>query len=252
MPERSTPRVSDLTVEVLAVPGIVPESVRVKEALVVIVDVLRASTTIVTALGAGARAVVPVATPDAGRRLRDSDPSLLLGGERGGTTIGGFDLGNSPLEYTPQRVHDRVICMTTTNGVPLAVSMSASQCLLWGSLRNARAVASAAVRARSPVVLACAGTDGRMAIEDVLGAGAIVAALSSMRGGAITLGSDSTRIALELFRLMKDTLHDTLLESTHGKTLRALGFSEDIAFAAELDAETSVVPIMEKDRVVRL
>jgi len=148
--------------------------------IAVVIDVLRASTTMITALAHGATRVVPVAGVDAARRVA-ADHSALLGGERGGVRIEGFDLGNSPLEYTADRVRGRSVVITTTNGTAALHACRDAREILIGAIVNRTAVADAVrrlARIGDHVHLVCAGTDGAVSAEDVLAAGAILDAAS--------------------------------------------------------------------------
>jgi len=144
--------------------------------IAVVIDVLRASTTIVTALFHGASSVLPVLeVSDA--KAAAAHGGMLLGGERGGVRIDGFDLGNSPLEYTADRVCGRSVVITTTNGTAALHACRAAREILIGAIVNRTAVADAVrrlARTGDHVHLVCAGTDGAVSAEDVLAAGAIL------------------------------------------------------------------------------
>ena len=136
--------------------------------IAVVIDVIRASTTITTALAEGAASVVPVATVDAARgRRQQLGGNTLLGGERGGVRIEGFDLGNSPREYTRQRVGGHDIVFTTTNGTAALAACDGAAVILIGSLVNRTAVAAAARAAATQlgaaVHLVCAGVERQAA-----------------------------------------------------------------------------------------
>ncbi|MFM9195860.1 MAG: 2-phosphosulfolactate phosphatase, partial [Planctomycetia bacterium] len=164
--------------------------------IAVVIDVLRASTTIISALAHGAVAVQPVPTVDQARALSAACPGraggsessrALLGGERGGLRIDGFDLGNSPLEYSSDRVAGRRIVITTTNGTAaLDAALPATEVLI-GAILNRTAVAArarslAAMHGAPAIQLVCAGTGGEMTEEDLLAAGAILGAAGRLPG----------------------------------------------------------------------
>ena len=151
-------------------------------AVCVVFDVLRATSTLLAALANGARRVFPVLTPEeafALRRNRLSD--ALLGGERGGERLDGFDLGNSPREYTPDVVSGRDLITTTTNGTVALRACAGADTLLAAGLINVDATARW-LGARQPVVgtllLVCAGTGEGFAFEDGLAAGALARRLA--------------------------------------------------------------------------
>lgn len=175
--------------------------------IAIIVDVLRASTTIVTALAAGAAFVKPVVEVEEARLLRNSSgESWLLGGERGGVPIPGFDLGNSPAEYCRSVVDGRGIIMTTTNGTLAIERCLAAETVLIGSFLNRNAVAKEAVllasnRGIDAIHLVCAGTNGHETEEDFLGAGSIIHAGASGSSSNHLLDPESKKASAEFFGL---------------------------------------------------
>jgi 2-phosphosulfolactate phosphatase len=220
--------------------------------IAVVVDVLRASTTMITALGHGAAAVHPVAGVDEARRLAARlGPAALLGGERGGLPIPGFDLGNSPRDYVPDRVAGRQIVITTTNGTAALQACGAAREILVGAIVNRTAVAEAVRRLAAtagdpPVHLVCAGTDGAVGSDDVLAAGAILDA-ATRAGGPEQVLDDAARRAVEYYRRIAAApdLHGAIVgefrRSAGGSNLVALGMEPDLDVAADVDS-LAVVP----------
>ncbi|MGD9648507.1 MAG: 2-phosphosulfolactate phosphatase, partial [Pirellulales bacterium] len=147
---------------------------------VVVIDVLRATTTICAALAAGAHEVLPVAEVATALRLaaQPRPQSTVLGGERGGRPIDGFDLGNSPREYTPQSVGGRTVVFTTTNGTRALEHARRADGVWCGAFVNAAAIVHAASD-RQTLVLLCAGTDGQITREDALLAGCLACRLAA-------------------------------------------------------------------------
>ncbi len=146
----------------------------------IVIDVLRATTTITAALAAGAREVIPCLEVDDARGVasRVCRPArLCLGGERGGVKIDGFDLGNSPCEYTAARVAGKSVVFTTTNGTRAMLHAAAADEIWLAALVNLQAVVAGCAQ-RPRVDILCAGTGGKITREDVLAAGAIAAALT--------------------------------------------------------------------------
>jgi 2-phosphosulfolactate phosphatase len=206
----------------------------------VVIDLLRASTTIIQALAAGATAVVACQEVDEARRtaakLGGSGP-VLLGGERGGVQIEGFDLGNSPLEYTPDRVAGRTIVFTTTNGTRALRRCAAADTARVGALTNRRAVLDWLAGEERPVHLVCAGTNGRITAEDCLCAGAFARELTDV-ARSHTLANDDAQNAADLFRANSATTASLLAamrNSRGGRNLTALGYGADIEAAARRD-----------------
>jgi 2-phosphosulfolactate phosphatase len=223
--------------------------------IAVVIDVLRASTTIATALAHGAAAVRPVADLAAARALAAGlGEGTLLGGERGGVRIPGFDLGNSPREYTPDRVAGRTIVITTTNGTAAVDACRDAREVLVGAVVNRAAVAEAVRRLAASaggdqVHLVCAGTDGDITAEDVLAAGAILdAAGVEERGDTL----DEAAVAARAFYrrvaaspLPEEALVAEFRRSPGGSNLVALGMEADLPVAAAIDS-LMVVPRLDR------
>ncbi len=216
--------------------------------LVVIIDVLRATSTILEALSNGARVVCPAATPEEATSLaqRVGRQETLLGGERKGVRIDGFDLGNSPLEYTRDRVAGKLIAMTTTNGTEALISVSGARRVLLGSFLNLSAVADAMAEEEGDGVVVCAGRDGFFALEDAVCAGALVLALRD-RVGAFAM-NDAGTAASALAKPYRASPLPVLKASAGGKALLALGFESDVAFCATVD-RLRIVPEL-RDRQI--
>ncbi|MBI2825283.1 MAG: 2-phosphosulfolactate phosphatase [Planctomycetia bacterium] len=221
---------------------------------VVVIDVLRATTTITTALAAGASRVIPCREVDEARRVAAALPSgeVLLGGERGGLPIEGFDLGNSPSDYTPDRIAGRTLVFTTTNGTRALERCRQAKRVLLGAFVNLRAVARC-LRSTDHVRLLCAGTEGEITREDVLAAGAIAHRLVTP-DAPLTAGAwsrceldDQARIALDAWQATlppaelpfteaaQAWLVRALEASRGGRNLVAVGLARDIADCAAAD-----------------
>jgi 2-phosphosulfolactate phosphatase len=207
--------------------------------IAVVIDVLRASTTIAVALANGAACVIPCGDIESARRLAAADPmgNTLTGGERGGVRIEGYDLDNSPASYASSRVAGKTIAFTTTNGTRALMRVREADRVLIGALVNCRAVANLLQKDSRPIHLVCAGTDGRMTAEDELGAGAIAAALADLGG---LPSSDTTVLeAIERWRAASSSperLQTAMRQSAGGRNLVALGLDADILRAAEVDS----------------
>jgi len=228
--------------------------------IAVVIDVLRASTTIITALAHGAAGVRPVLTIDAARTLAaGGGPGVLLGGERGGLRIDGFNLGNSPLEYSRARVAGRRIVITTTNGTAALDASRAAAEVLIGAIVNRAAVATrarslAVAHGTSDIHLVCAGTDGQVTEEDLLTAGAILDVASRLPGASGDRLSASAAAALESFRGVLSAAADAgaasaitaaFATSRGGRNLIELGMQADLPAAAAIDSLT-VVPRLDR------
>ena len=206
-----------------------------RDRAVVVFDVLRATTTMAAALWAGASAIqihpnIEDARDAAGK---DSTPMLLCGEHRC-LKPEGFDLGNSPSEYTSDRCAGRMMRMCTTNGTRALIAAQTAPVLLTGALVNADAVARALKVIGRDVLLLCAGTNGQIAMEDVIGAGAVIDAAHSAAAG-LELENDCARMALRLFQQSRDQLRTALSESAGGRNVIGAGLLGDIAFCAQLN-----------------
>lgn len=206
----------------------------------VVIDVLRASTTIGQALENGARCVVPVASIDGAKATAQIRENALLCGERGGVRPDGYQLGNSPLEYTSEIVAGKDCVLTTTNGTRAMGMVEGAESVIVGSIRNIDAVCDWIRSSERSVVIVCSGTDGRVSLEDCLCGGMIVD----------RLGFSASDGALMMFHAMKHaegvfgSTRFAVESSFHAKRLIDLGFGHDVAFACET-GKSSVVPIFD-------
>jgi len=222
--------------------------------VVLVIDVLRASTSIAAALNNGARAVIPFeGVDDAIMRARSLERSeVLLAGERKMAPIPGFQLGNSPREFTADVVGGKTIVMTTTNGTAaLAGSGSAAEVIV-GCFANYAPVLAwlrAAARAGKSITIVCAGTNGRFALEDAICAGRFVRGITR-RGIQPELG-DAASVAAIIDRRMGGDLVAVLRDSEHGRALIEAGLGDDVTYCASMNTNP-VVPVYRDRQVVRL
>lgn len=213
---------------------------RLLKGTAIVVDLLRASTTIICAIQNGAQQVIPFR--DAGDAVAIANRlggERVLGGERDGVKIPGFDLGNSPLEYTPDAVANKTVLLSTTNGTSAIQAAAAARRLYIGALINRSAVARAAADAAQDITIVCAGTEGNFSADDALAAGAIVAAITALNPG----------VMLEDFALCAERLYQDYREGRldpaqffHYKRLARLGFTDDLDLCFREDA-TQTVPL---------
>lgn len=223
----------------------------------VIIDVLRASSTMITALENGASRVVPCGSPDEAWRVAASmeNDLPLLGGERHGVRIEGFDLGNSPAEYTPAAVTGRPIVFTTTNGTKALLAAQDAEVILIGAFLNLSAIAERLLALNRPIHLICAGTDGGVTGEDVLFAGGLAAKLAGESHGHLWSMNDSATIATHHWRQATtessatvapaDSLAAAMRLTKGGRNLIDLAFDRDIDLCSRIDA-FQIVPTYEK------
>jgi len=219
---------------------------------VVVIDVLRSSATIVSALAAGAREVIPVLTPaEAGKLAGRSERGIsLLCGEREGKKIDGFDLGNSPFEYTPDRVSGRILIFASTNGSGAILRARIAEKVYVGGFNNFSAIVKRLVEDKNPVVMICAGKLEQFAIEDFVCGGKFVTALESRSKHHLEL-SDGARAAALLHRHFDGRIPSLLKSSNHGRYLSSLGFDEDIEYCSRVDTH-AIVPVFDEGKIREL
>jgi len=211
---------------------------------VIVFDVLRATTSITSALAAGVSSVRVFGTVDGARVAAAKAPLRpLLCGEIKTLPPPGFDLGNSPGQFTAAHA-GRTVFLATTNGTGALLAASSAAVLLAGALVNADAVARAAAQAGRDTLLLCAGTEGRISLEDVIGAGAVCDALLRFADSAAS--SDAAVLARRLFLSARDHLPTALRDGQGGRNIIAAHLEPDIDFCAQLSV-LSVVGAAQTD-----
>lgn len=232
---------------------LVPNSVE-KKALIgktaVLIDVLRASTSICQALYAGAKAVLPYEEPGeaAVMRTKLGAEDALLAGEREGVKIEDFDLGNSPREFTSEVVNGKTIIMTTSNGTKAYHRALPSSLILTGALVNISKVAERVAKEGNDLTILCAGRDGQFSIEDSICGGMIIDLLFTEHKLEMKL-NDAASLALLLYRSNKRALKETIAQGEHGRFLQTIGFGDDVALAANVDS-IPVLPVLKESRII--
>jgi len=240
---------SFMKISVYAIPASVEER-ELKERIAVVVDVLRAASTIVTALNNGCKEIVPTAEIEEAIMLAKNyeKDTFLLGGERNAVMIDGFDLSNSPHEYTPEVVEGRTILMTTTNGTRAIRKVSDAKEVIIGSFLNAGAVARYIWQRGVDVVFVCAGTDRKFSLDDILAVGAMLDMLESMN--AEMEMDDLALVSLHLYRSYKGNLKKALESACHYKNLVRAGFEKDVDYCVKMDL-FPIVPVY-KEGIIKI
>lgn len=229
------------------------DAAQIADGTAVVIDVIRATSTIVEALASGARAVYPTLSSEEAIRLANSlgREDTLLCGEQKGLRIEGFDLGNSPGEFTSDRVSGKQLVMSTTNGTRAFLAAEGAERVLAASLLNLSAVAEA-VSGAERVVFVCAGKEGRFSLDDALCAGLILQSLAGEgddRPSSSWRLDDASRSALALAKVY-DVAADLLRETAAGTALVEVGLEADLERCAEVD-RYRLVPEMH-DRMISL
>lgn len=216
---------------------------------VVVIDVLRASSTISAASENGVERIIPVATVEDAKKLLPTldRKSTLLGGEREGRKIEGFDLGNSPIEYTPDAVAGKTIILATSNGTAAIACSAPAKEIVIASFLNLSACVAHLVSARPKgVVVLCAGNLGQLAVEDFVCGGMFVDRMDRATRARLSL-NDGAVAARTLASTMTD-IAEVVRDSSHGRRLAELGFAADLEFCASLD-RYSTVPVAVDGRI---
>ncbi len=201
----------------------------------IVIDVLRATSTITSALENGCRRILPVEKKETAfqkAKALSKTEEVLLGGERDGVKIPGFDYGNSPLEYGREAVAGRTLVMCTTNGTHAIKKAAAARAVYLGCLNNAGAVAEKAVASGRDIAIICAGTRLAFSVDDIAAAGAIVSrVLKGSKAGLDDLG----RTACWLYENSKNNLRALIADSRPYRTLVALCAQKDIEYCLRED-----------------
>jgi 2-phosphosulfolactate phosphatase len=221
------------------IPGNVPAK-EVEGKVFVVIDALRATTTIVEALSNGCAEVIPVVTVEEAFHLatKSRREDTLIGGERGGVKVEGFDLGNSPREYTRGVVSGKRIILTTTDGTKAFHWVAASEHVLVGAFTNVHAVVQRCMALEADPVMVPAGKKGKFSLEDTVCAGMMIDLLRK-RGIDVT---DAARAASIVYKAFDGHLVEMARISEHGRTLIRLGFEEDLGFCVQTNV-SSLVPV---------
>ncbi|HEY0828169.1 MAG TPA: 2-phosphosulfolactate phosphatase [Bacilli bacterium] len=213
---------------------------------VIVIDVLRATSTIVTALEYGSTGVIPVASIDEARSIQRHDD--LLGGERFCKKIIGFDFGNSSYEYMNPEIEGKRLIITTTNGTRALEKYKDAAHVIAGSMLNAAVCAQAALQFKKDILLVCAGTLDHFCLEDGLCAGLIINELLYRSSTSLELNDFAVSMHLA-YKQAKDHLVETMLQCSNGLRLTRLGFREDVIYCSQID-QIQLVPILESGMMV--
>ncbi|MEO9805668.1 MAG: 2-phosphosulfolactate phosphatase [Reichenbachiella sp.] len=205
--------------------------------IVVVVDILRATSVMVTALAHEAKEIIPVATLEEARSYLDQ--GFLCAAERGGAPVEGFELDNSPFNYMTEQIKGESIVITTTNGTLAITKSTAADQVLIGAFLNINALAKYISHQDKDVIIHCAGWKGKTNMEDTLFAGALVELLTDSH----ELACDTAHVALKYYQSVKGNLFETVKNSAHAKRLGKLNIIKDIEFCVR-QSDYDIVPIL--------
>ncbi|CAN5354326.1 2-phosphosulfolactate phosphatase family protein [soil metagenome] len=222
--------------------------------VVAVIDVLRASTTIAVALSNGARAIIPMESPDDAvtRSKQFERGAVRLAGERRMLKMDGFDLGNSPAEHSREAVEGKTVLLSTTNGTKALLAVQGARDVVVASYVNLAAVSTmlrTALRGGADITLVCAGQDRQFALEDAACAGRYVHSVSRRLTG-IDL-NDAAFSASLIDKKFGDNLVRLFSTAAHGRSLAAAGFAEDLVACAAVDS-FPVIPVYQDRQITML
>jgi len=232
-------------IEVCLTPALI-DLYAIEESIVVVIDILRATTSIVYGIDNGATAIIPVAQVEDCLNYQGKD--YLLAAERNGEVVAGYDFGNSPFSYTQEKVAGKTIVLTTTNGTKaLHLARSRASQVVIGSFLNLKSLCDWLKTQQKDVLLLCAGWKDQFNLEDTLFAGAVV---SQLRNNFIHF-DDSSVAAEDLYALAKGDLRKYLHKSSHSQRLADLNIEEDVQFCLQVDI-CEAIPVLIGDELVAL
>jgi 2-phosphosulfolactate phosphatase len=218
----------------------------IENSIVVVIDILRATSSITYGIENGAEAIIPVMNVE--DCLAYADKGYLLAAERNGEVVEGYDFGNSPFSYTAQKVAGKTIVLTTTNGTKaMHLAQERAYQVIVGSFLNLSVVCEYLKKENKDVLLLCAGWKDNFNLEDTLFAGAVVEQLQE----DFTVGDDSSVAALDMYQLAKSDLRGYLQKSSHNHRLIKLNIEEDVRFCLKIDV-CQAIPVLQGEMLVAL
>ncbi|MEM6641859.1 MAG: 2-phosphosulfolactate phosphatase [Bacteroidota bacterium] len=222
------------SIEVCFTPDLIRQH-SLKEKTVVVVDIFRATSCIVTGLAHGVKAIKPIAEIE--ETLLHGPKGYVMAGERGGVVVEGFDIGNSPFEYQQDYLASRKVAISTTNGSQAVLKSQGASEILVGAFLNLEALAMYLVESKRDILIHCAGWKGTPNLEDSLFAGALIDEVAE----SLTISGDSALIAHQLFISAHENLLATALKSSHAERLKNFGTEQDLVFCME-ESKYAIVP----------
>jgi 2-phosphosulfolactate phosphatase len=223
----------------------------ISERVVLVIDVLRATSVIIHALSQGALEIFPVATVEEAFQFARTFPpgTTLLGGEKDTRRIEGFDLGNSPKEYIAERVKEKRLILRTTNGTKAFHLVSSGKEVMVCSFFNIRAVTQRCLEMDRDLLLFPSGDEGNFSLEDTVCGGMLIDLIIKRGNKPVTL-TDASHAAHILYQRFEDNLSEAFHLSHHGRELVDLGLGDDLLYCAQTDI-THLVPIF-REGVIRV
>ncbi len=230
------------TIEVCLTPELIHQHI-LKEKVVVVVDIFRATSCIVTGLAHGVKSIRP--TSEVEETLALAKEGYLTAGERGGVKVNGFDIGNSPFEYQGDMVQGKKVAISTTNGSKAIIKSKEAEQIVIGAFLNLEAMTDYLLQLPNDVVVHCAGWKGAPNLEDTLYAGALIDECAE----ELTILGDSGLLAHQVFISSHENLNGLALKSAHADRLRGFGIEKDLEFCMQMN-EYSLVPQLVDEELV--
>ena len=234
-----------LTVDVCVSPYLYPVHHR-EDTIVVVIDILRATTAMCTAFHYGVEKMIPVATIEEAADYKNK--GFMVGAERNGIALEGFDFGNSPFSYMTDKIKAQTIVISTTNGTQAIEAAKEAYQVLIGAFTNISALCDYLISQNKSVLLLCSGWKNRFNWEDSMFAGAVTNRL--LNGGMHKTGDASMAMAF-LYDQSQKNIIKFLRNSSHAERLAAMGLKKDIKYCFQLD-QTTVIPVLEGKYLVKL
>ncbi|MBS1764944.1 MAG: 2-phosphosulfolactate phosphatase [Bacteroidetes bacterium] len=211
----------------------------VSQSIVVVIDILRATSSICVAFQYGAHSIVPVTTTEESLAYREK--GFLVGAERQGSMVEGFDFGNSPFSYMDDKIRGRDIALTTTNGTRAMHLARSAAMVVAGSFLNLQTLADWLIKQNQNVLCLCAGWKDTFNLEDAIFAGALAEKL--LPHFELTPHRDSALAAMRLYNIARNDMYEFLAQSSHRTRLERLKVDEDVIYCLTPD-QTQVVPVL--------
>lgn len=214
---------------------------------IAVIDILRATSVMTTAIYNGCKAIIPVLTVKEAFRLTDHKKEYILGGERNAVKINGFNFSNSPLEYTKDAVKDKILVMTTTNGTKAIRNCNTARNIIIAAMINAKSVAKKLIDLKNDIVIVNSGTDGQFSIDDFICSGYIIENI--MKNTKEFELTDIAKVARYIYVNNKSII-DFIKHSAHYKVIKRLNFEKDLYYCCNKDI-IDVVPEYRNGKITK-
>ena len=231
-------------IEVALTPALLP-LYDIEKSIVVVIDIFRATSSICYGIENGAEAIIPVSQVE--ECIAYGGKGYLIAAERNGEVVEGFDFGNSPFSYTPEKVAGKTVVLTTTNGTHALHLSRKAKSIVVGSFLNLSSLCNWLRDQDENILLVCAGWKNKFNLEDTVFAGAVTHQLASNDYKL----DDSAIAAEDLYKAAKEDLAGYLAKTSHSDRLKKLGIEEDIAFCLNVDI-AKAIPVLDGERLVKL